>query len=75
MIDMKKREKVILGLECCAKDRCEVCPYYEPCHSDEFSLCSPMAKDALKLLKAQKPVYPTWRKWFTKKLGIEPKEG
>lgn len=45
------REKVIKGLECCAEDKCEACPYAELCYSDEIPLCSPMAKDALELLE------------------------
>ena len=34
---------------------CEVCPYAELCYSDGIPLCSPMAKDALELLKVQEP--------------------
>ena len=52
MTDVKKREKVIRGLECCALgslSNCEGCPYTETRCSEH--LCG----DALSLLKKQEP--------------------
>ena len=54
---MADREKVIKGLECCAKDyRCfgPECPYKKP--PKLWSSCNTeLARDALSLLKAQEP--------------------
>ena len=44
--------KVIKALECCATDECEVCPYEDQCFSEDIAVCSPMAKDALELVKS-----------------------
>lgn len=55
MTDEEKREKVIRGLECCAKgslSNCEECPYTGMGCSDH--LCA----DALDLLKGQEAVKP-----------------
>lgn len=60
---MDKREKVINGLECCMKDDCDNCPYYDPevdHDCDYFGKClrGNMYRDALALLKAQETVKP-----------------
>ena len=57
---MTEREKVIKGLECCLKDDCDNCPYYDPevdHDCDCFGKClrGNMYHDALALLKAQEP--------------------
>lgn len=56
-------EKVIKGLEhCCLDDdgypSCDGCPY-RPCN---VRCGGDLHADALALLKAQKPVEPTWRR-------------
>ena len=58
---MPDREKVIKGLECCMKDDCDNCPYYDPevdHDCDYFGKClrGNMYRDALALLKAQEPI-------------------
>ena len=60
---MNDREKVIKGLECCLKDDCDNCPYYDPevdHDCDYFGKClrGNMYRDALALLKAQEPIRP-----------------
>ena len=60
---MDKLEMVIKGLECCMKDDCDNCPYYDPevdHDCDYFGKClrGNMYRDALALLKAQEPVEP-----------------
>ena len=60
---MDKLEKVIKGLECCLKDDCDNCPYYDPevdHDCDYFGKClrGNMYHDALALLKVQEPVEP-----------------
>ena len=55
MID---REKVIKGLECCAKDNCtitDICPYGK---EDAGSCIERLCADALALLKEQEAVEP-----------------
>ena len=58
---MTEREKVIRGLELCLESidsaGCpEECPYYEACQKYEnFAVFQPLMRDALELLKAQKP--------------------
>lgn len=57
---MTDREKAIKGLECCMKDDCDNCPYYDPevdHDCDYFGKClqGNMYRDALALLKAQEP--------------------
>ena len=49
---MESIEKAIRGLECCAEAKCEVCPYEDECFAEEISICSPMAKDMLEVVKA-----------------------
>ena len=58
IIEQKKLEKVIKGLECCLAledDYCDNCPY-----SLNEWVCSKcqLKEDALELLKAQEPVKP-----------------
>ena len=58
---MADREKAIKGLECCLKtingnDGCPIeCPYCEECLGSIRTIFMPMMRDALSLLKAQKP--------------------
>ena len=57
---MDKLEKVIKGMECCLKDDCDNCPYYDPevdHDCDYFGKClrGNMYHDTLALLKSQKP--------------------
>lgn len=54
------REEVIRGLECCLKDDCDNCPYYDPevdHDCDYFGKClrGNMYHDAIALLKEQEP--------------------
>jgi len=57
---MGLRNKVLEGLECCARrkdtdvDYCNKCPYFSGC-STEFGAFAELASDALALLKAQEP--------------------
>lgn len=57
------REDVIRGLECCLKDDCDNCTYYDPevdHDCDYFGKClrGNMYHDVLALLKSQEPVAP-----------------
>ena len=64
---MGLRNKVLEGLECCARrkdtdvDYCDKCPYFSGC-STEFGAFAELASDALALLKAQEPVEPQERR-------------
>jgi hypothetical protein len=51
MID---REKVIKGLECCAADCVDGCPY-EKIEAEGWNCTTLLCRDALELLKAQEP--------------------
>ena len=51
MID---REKVIKGLECCAEDCVDGCPY-ENIEAEGWNCTTLLCRDALELLKAQEP--------------------
>lgn len=57
MTDTEKREKVMLGLECCAKgiEKCAECPYsiFTDANGNGFCLIDNMVSDALSLLKEQ----------------------
>lgn len=65
---MTDREKVLKGLECCARmrrDACQKCPYENEC-SDPYVPphgAAHLAADALELLKAEKPVVERQIKW------------
>lgn len=52
---MTLHEKVIKGLESCAKAKCETCPYENMCFGEEICMVSPLASDAFILLKEQEP--------------------
>ena len=45
------QEQIIKWLECCAEGKCEVCPYETLCFDEEISVCTPMARDVLSMLK------------------------
>lgn len=50
-----RREKVIKGLECCAEDCVDGCPY-EDLDVEGWNYCTTLlCRDALELLKAQEP--------------------
>lgn len=55
MID---REKVIKGLECCSEEEIDGCNFCELCPYHGVGCVDSVLKDALELLKAQKPVEP-----------------
>lgn len=61
---MPDLDKVIQGLYCCVHngDCYDCCPY----HAVDTTGCKKqtMLADALALLKAQKPVKPTWRRGY-----------
>lgn len=49
------REKVIKGLECCAADCVDGCPY-ENIEAEGWNCTTLLCRDALELLKAQEPI-------------------
>ena len=59
MID---REKVVKGLECCAEDCVDGCPY-EDLDVEGWNCTTLLCRDALELLKAQEPD----KDWISKK--------
>lgn len=58
MTDIERREKVIRGLECCArnkyKDVCPECDYFSDCLG-EGGMAARLAHEALKIIKVQEP--------------------
>ena len=50
-----RREKVIKGLECCAEDCVDGCPY-EDLDVEGWNCTTLLCRDALELLKAQEPI-------------------
>lgn len=51
---MNKRDKVIKGLECCAEDCVDGCPY-EDLDVEGWNCTTLLCRDALELLKEQEP--------------------